>query len=105
MLSEQLMMPSLRLMREDARATLEVAFHDGIAKPVLVPEYFSYRRRILGGREIEFHHFRVVYARFVIATIEGRRPIIWDIRLADGFDQVGDAIVSAPSISLSMHVN
>jgi hypothetical protein len=88
MLSDQIMTPSLkkkwRSMCEDARATLEVAFDHGVLKPIWVAEHFCYTR-IIPPYEVEFHHFRVGYATFIIALIAGLPPIIWDLFLEDGF--------------------
>jgi len=87
MLAEQVMVPSLRrkwhAMREDAKETLEVAFRDGVTNPILVPSHFFYIRRVL-GYTIEFHHFRVGYATFVVALIGDYPEILLDIRLEDG---------------------
>jgi len=82
------MVPSLKKkwhsMCEDARVTLEVAFRDGITRPIIVPMHFSYTRNVL-GYDVEFHHFRVGYAVFVVALIENFPPILWDVDLVDGF--------------------
>jgi len=81
------MMPSLRqrwrAMREDARKTIEIAFHDGIVMPTRVPEYRVYTKRV-GKYEVEFHHFRVGYVKFVIVLIGSFPPILWDLNLEDG---------------------
>jgi hypothetical protein len=75
MLSDQIMVPSLKkrwqLMRDDAKETLEVAFRNGITSPCIVPVHFCYTKIFL-SLVIEFHHFRVGYATFVIALV-GKR--------------------------------
>lgn len=87
MLSDQIMTPSLRRkwssLRDDAKAALETAFRDGIRNPVIVPNHYCYLRRCR-ALTIEFHHFRIGYAHFVIALIENFPPILWDADLADG---------------------
>jgi hypothetical protein len=87
MLSDQIMMPSLKkrwqVMRDDAKATLETAFRDGITFPCIVPVHFCYTRVFL-NLVIEFHHFRVGYATFMIALIDGYSAILYDLWLDDG---------------------
>jgi hypothetical protein len=88
MLADQLMMPMARnkwlSMRDDARKTLERAFIDGICHPTIVPWHFCYTKRFF-GHTIEFHHFRVGYAKFTIALIDNFPEILWDMDLEDGF--------------------
>jgi hypothetical protein len=87
MLSDQVMMPSLKKkwgsLSEDARVTLEVSFINGILRPVMVPEHFCYTK-ILRDIIVEFHHFRIGYATFIIALIDGFPPILYDMVLEDG---------------------
>jgi hypothetical protein len=70
-------------MSEDARVTLDVAFQTGIAPPTRVLDHYFYIKCVCGFH-VEFHHFRVGYATFVVSLIEPFPAIVWDFELEDG---------------------
>ena len=81
------MRPSVReswnSMEPDAQATLEYAFVNGILRPMETSHHYSYTRRWFGF-VIEFHHFRIGFAYFVIVLVPGFPEIVWDMALQDG---------------------
>jgi len=88
MLSDEPMMPPLkakwRAFAPSARATLEAAFKNSMDNPYLISRYDCYIRKLKKGGEIEFHHFNIGYATFVVAIIDNQPAIIWDAYLNDG---------------------
>jgi hypothetical protein len=88
MLSDEMMIASVKsrfdAMSEDARATLECAFRDGIERPFMTSEYSSFRRKVCGV-PIEFHWFCIGFCCFLIATAPCGRHIVCGMTLRDGF--------------------
>jgi hypothetical protein len=85
-LNEQLIMPSLKKrlinMAEDERETLKAAFALAITSPEYVAAHNCYAMDLCDVF-IEFHHFRIGYATFIIAVIDGCPAILWDFFLMD----------------------
>ena len=106
MLSGQCMMPSLKkkwlAMSEDTRMTLEFAFRDGIEYPKTVPFHFCYKKFVL-EHTVEFHHFRIGYATFIVAVTDNVPPVIWDVELDDGLPihPAGPFLHPSPGTALS----
>jgi len=86
-LCDELMVASVKerwnAMTEDARATLECAFSEGIERPFLVSDY-SCKKRTVCGVTVEMHRFYIGFACFVVATTPCGRSIVCDMTLRDG---------------------
>ncbi|MBI1320957.1 MAG: hypothetical protein GC168_18680 [Candidatus Hydrogenedens sp.] len=81
------MIPSAALkwqnLAADAHATLAYAFRDAMLHPHTVADYAEATGKA-GERSIELHWFRIGYASFTVALVDGFPAIVVDMVLDDG---------------------
>jgi hypothetical protein len=69
---------------EDAKATLESAFHTAMTRPELISDY-TWRMLRTANRIFELHAFVIGYAGFCIATNDNVPDILLYATLRDGW--------------------